>query len=247
MTHIWTLLSKDVIELDNDLGDDLDDDSEDDSDDGSDDDLDLELEHSSSNDGSSDDDYSGEGPAEGLSKVSDLGSDIELELAEQLFQLSCAFWTDLSRTGETLHLPIVYFAGVLSIQREGLTYRLAYLYTTIAASLVWVGRLLMLEYALPQQAYRTLGWPSCAACPNQLQRLQLIRQKYLCKGGPHAMAHILELLYQGRSIAKREGRRANLSWSPDGQILQIDDVGAFSMVQFRTMAWVTIQDCQKLL
>jgi hypothetical protein len=55
MTHTWTLLSKDVIELDNDLGDDLDDDSEDDSDDGSDDDL--ELEHSSSNDGSSDDDY----------------------------------------------------------------------------------------------------------------------------------------------------------------------------------------------
>ena len=275
MTHIWTLLSKDVVGgLDNDLGDDLDDDpdddlgddlgddsgddSDDDSDDDPDDDLeeglaesghssDLESQRSGSDDGSPDDDCLVEGPAEGPSEALDLGSDVELELAEQLLQLSCAFWTDLSGTGETLHLPVVCFAGVLGIQREGLTYRPAHLYTTYAAGLVWVGRLLMLEYALPRQAYRTLSWPSCAACPNQLQRLQLIRRKYLCKGGLHAMAHILELLYQGRTIAKREGRRANLSWSPDGQVLQIDGAGTFSMVQFRTMAWLTIQDCQKLL
>ena len=260
-----------IAESDNDsdleynLDDDLDDDgSDDDSDDSSDDspnnnlgngfakgraesdyDLDLELEHSGP-----DDDYLGEGSAEELvepGRDSDLGSDRGLELAEQLFQLSCAFWTDLSRTGKTLHLPLVYFAGVLSIQQEGLAYRTAYLYTTLAASLVWVGRLLMLEYALPQQAYHTLGRPSCAACPDQLRRLQRIRRKYLCRGGPHAMAHILELLYKGRTIAKREGRRANLSWSPDRQVLHMDNVGAFSMAQFRTMVWVTIQDCQKLL
>lgn len=207
MTHIWTLLNKDVVELDNDLDDDLDDgldddlddvddDLDDDSDDDSDNDLDKgsELGHSSS-----DDNYLGEGSAEGLSKVLDLGSDAELELAEQLFQLSCAFWTDISATGITSHLPLVYFPGVLGIQREGLTFRTAHLYTTYLAGLA---------------AYRTLGWPSCASCLDQLQRLQLIRRKYLCRGGPHAMAHILELLYKGRSIAKREGQRANISWSP---------------------------------
>ncbi|KFY28399.1 hypothetical protein V491_00488, partial [Pseudogymnoascus sp. VKM F-3775] len=207
--------------------------------------LDLELEHSGLGDN-----YPGEGSAEELVELgrdSDLGSDRGLELAEQLFRLSCTFWTDVSRTGKTLYLPLVYFAGVLSIQRDSLAYRIAYLYTTRAASLVWVGRLLMLEYALPQQAYHTLGRPSCAAYPDQLRRLQRIRRKYLCRGGPHAMAHILELLYKGRTIAKREGRRANFSWSPDRQVLYMDDIGAFSMAQFRTMVWVTIQDCQKLL
>ncbi|KFY28400.1 hypothetical protein V491_00487 [Pseudogymnoascus sp. VKM F-3775] len=66
--------------------------------------LDLELEHSSLGDN-----YLGEGSAEELVELgrdSDLGSDRGLELAEQLFRLSCTFWTDVSRTGKTLHLPL---------------------------------------------------------------------------------------------------------------------------------------------
>ena len=98
----------------------------------------------------------------------------------------------------------------------------------------------MLEYTLPQQAYYTLGRPSYTAYLDQLRRLQWIRRKYLCRGGPYAIAHILELLYKGRTIAKREGRYANLSWSPDRQVLYIDDIGAFSIAQFYIMVWVTI-------
>ncbi|KFZ15034.1 hypothetical protein V501_02916 [Pseudogymnoascus sp. VKM F-4519 (FW-2642)] len=169
------------------------------------------------------------------------------ELTERIFQLSCAFWTDLAKTGRTLDLPLVYFIGVLGIQRKGLNYRTAYLFTTRLAGLAWIGRLLMLEYALPQDAYGTLGWPGCSAFPDQLDRLQRIQRKYLCRGGRHAMAHTLELLFKGRSIAKKEGARANLSWSSSEQLLQIDDIGTFSMSQFRAMVWVTIQDCQRLL
>lgn len=141
------------------------------------------------------------------------------ELTERIFQLSCAFWTDLAKTGRTLDLPLVYFIGVLGIQRKGLNYRTAYLFTTRLAGLAWIGRLLMLEYALPQDAYGTLGWPGCSAFPDQLDRLQRIRRKYLCRGGRHAMAHTLELLFKGRSIAKKEGARANLSWSSSEQLL----------------------------
>jgi hypothetical protein len=144
-----------------------------------------------------------------------------LGLAERLFQLSCAFWADVSTTGVTSHLPLVYFSGILGIRREGLVFRTAYLYTTYLAGLVYVGRLLMLEYALPQQAYVTLGWPSRSARPDQLRRLQLVRKRYLCRGGSHPMARILELLYEGCTIAKREGARSNISWSVDGQVLQL--------------------------
>lgn len=55
----------------------------------------------------------------------DLGPDLTLAVdcsdqghdpaAEQLFQLSCLFWTDLSKKGKTFHLPLVYFTGVLGI------------------------------------------------------------------------------------------------------------------------------------
>lgn len=182
----------------------------------------------------------------------DLGLELEgpglyHELTERIFQLSCAFWTDLAKSGRTLDLPLVYFIGVLGIQRKGLNYRTAYLFTTRLAGLAWIGRLLMLEYALPQDAYRTLGWPACSAYPDQLVRLQRIRWKYLCRSGCHTMAYTLDLLFKGRSIAKKEGARANLSWSSDGQLLQIDNIGTFSMSQFRAMVWVTIQDCQRLL
>lgn len=49
------------------------------------------------------------------------------------------------------------------------------------------------------------------------------------------MAHLLELLYKVRTIAKREGARANLSWSPDKQVLQLDKIGTFNIANFRIM------------
>ncbi|TGO43747.1 hypothetical protein BCON_0954g00020 [Botryotinia convoluta] len=78
-------------------------------------------------------------------------------IAERLFQLSCAFWTDISPTGTTSHLPLVYFSGILSIQAQGLAFRTPYLYTTVLAGLVYISCLLLFEYMLPQYAYRTLG------------------------------------------------------------------------------------------
>ncbi|KFY89230.1 hypothetical protein V500_05851, partial [Pseudogymnoascus sp. VKM F-4518 (FW-2643)] len=174
-----------------------------------------------------------------------------LLLSERLFQLSCAFWTNILTTGVTSHLPLVYFFSVLGIQRKDLVFRTAYHYTPYLAGLVYVGRLLMLEYALPRQAYETLSWPDCSACPNQLQ---LMRKKYLCRGGGHPMARLLELLYQDRTIAKKEGARANISWSANGQILQLclgfgpsQRQYHIDVSQFRAMVWITIQDCQNLL
>lgn len=80
-------------------------------------------------------------------------------LTEKVFHLSVLLWTQSSEGGgEGLHrLPLIYFSAVLGIQSSTLAYRTAHLYTPILAGLVWVGRLFMLEYALPQQAYTALG------------------------------------------------------------------------------------------
>jgi hypothetical protein len=67
------------------------------------------------------------------------------------------FWTDLSTNGVLESKAIVYFSGVLGIHLYELAYYTAYDYTPYLLALLWVGRLLILEYALPLQAYTTLN------------------------------------------------------------------------------------------
>ena len=130
---------------------------------------------------------------------------------EWLFQLCCLFWVDGSATGNMAHLPLVYFSGVLGIHRSSLAYRTAYHYTPFAAGLIWIGRQLLLEYALPKEPYLALNWPAAASYRNQLRRLQYIQSKYLCRGSAYPMSRLLETLAYGRAIAKKEGPRANIS------------------------------------
>jgi hypothetical protein len=109
------------------------------------------------------------------------------------------------------YLPLVYFLGVLGIHRSSLAYRTAYHYTPFAAGLVWIGRQLLLEYALPKEPYLTLGWPAAMSYRDQLQRLQYIQRKYLCRGSAYPMSQLFESLAQGREIANKEGPRTNIS------------------------------------
>ena len=155
---------------------------------------------------------------------SDPKSDPESDnhVLERLFQLSCLFWVDGSTTGHMAHLPLVYFSGVLGIHRSTLAYRTAYHYTPYAASLVWIGRQLLLEYALPKEPYSVLNWPAAASYEDQLERLQYIRRKYLCCGSAYPMGQLIDTMASGRAIARKEGRRTNISWSPDKQTLKLD-------------------------
>ena len=144
------------------------------------------------------------------------------------------------------HLPLVHFSGVLGIHRSSLAYRTAYHYTLYAAGLIWIGRLLLLEYALPKEPYLALGWPGATSYPDRLQRLQHVRRKYLCRGSAYPMSQLLETLAYGRAIARKEGPRTNISWSLDKQTLDLDGQ-LVSMYSFRSMVWVAIQDAQTAL
>ena len=143
-------------------------------------------------------------------------------------------------------LPLVYFSGVLGIHRSSLAYRTAYHCTPFAAALIWIGRQLLLEYALPKELYSALNWPAAASYRNQLQRLQYIQRKYLCRGSAYPMSRLLETLAYGRAIAKKEGPRTNISWSLDKQTLDLNKQ-LISMYSFRSMVWLAIQDAQAAL
>ncbi|KAI8411163.1 hypothetical protein FOFC_07757 [Fusarium oxysporum] len=107
-----------------------------------------------------------------------------LQLSEALFQLSMMFWTHQDPAGNMSSSAIIYYTAVMGIQQRSLTFDSAYNSTSELAGLMWIGRLLFLEYALPVYSYATLAyeWPCRDHYPSQPDRLDAIRKKYLIRG-----------------------------------------------------------------
>ncbi|KFY93057.1 hypothetical protein V500_03937 [Pseudogymnoascus sp. VKM F-4518 (FW-2643)] len=82
------------------------------------------------------------------------------QVVEWLFALSCQFVAQVAPPGTEDSLPLVHFVGVLGIHSYNLVYRSAFAFTPSVAGLLWVCRLLMLEYALPLRHYDHINWPS---------------------------------------------------------------------------------------
>jgi hypothetical protein len=111
-------------------------------------------------------------PSAGLTTTSSSTREFSV-IVENLFQLMMMFWTDLSANGSFRHNAIVHFSGVLGIHPYELAYRGAYDYTPYLSALIWVGRVLFLEYSLPLRAYNHLTyiWPDRYQYKDQVQRL----------------------------------------------------------------------------
>jgi hypothetical protein len=131
------------------------------------------------------------------------------QLTEWLFALSTQFVAQVGRPSSTDPLPLLDFTAVLGIHTYSLVYRSAYVFTPLLAGLVWVSRLLMLEYSLPSKAYTTaeLNWPARDEYTNEIARLHEVRRRFLCRGGFHPTTTLMNMLSYGRSIARKEGRR----------------------------------------
>ncbi|PVH90694.1 hypothetical protein DM02DRAFT_734466 [Periconia macrospinosa] len=155
------------------------------------------------------------------------------------FRLLVLFWTDASIDGDPGAKAVIHFSGVLGIHPYKLTLRTAYDYTPYLSALIWVGRLVILEYALPSQAYSSWDPPlqARATYPDQESRLlREIRPRYLQRGTFAPLGYLIERLQHGRAIAKREGARTNISWSPDGQLLEVNR-SQITLVQLRSTVY----------
>jgi hypothetical protein len=64
---------------------------------------------------------------------------------------------------------IMHFSRVLGIHLTELCFRKPYNYTPFISALLWVGRLVILEYALPLRLYNLLKvpWPERTAYADQ--------------------------------------------------------------------------------
>ncbi|WKT54184.1 Helicase superfamily 1/2, ATP-binding domain [Fusarium oxysporum f. sp. vasinfectum] len=177
----------------------------------------------------------------GIDQMSDSeGSDFSLpngnwlRVSEALFQLSMMFWTYQDPAGNMSSSTIIHFTAVMGIRQQSLAFHSAHNCTSELAGLIWIGRLLFLEYALPVYSYSTLvyEWPRRDHYPSQPDRLDAIRKKYLIRGCYTPFGEIIELKAFAKSIVKREGIPGNLSWDPEGKSFMIGHDVKFKLSEF---------------
>jgi hypothetical protein len=100
------------------------------------------------------------------------------------------------------------FSSILGIHPTELCFCKPYDYTPFILALLWVGRLIILEYALLLVLYNHLKvpWPERTVYVDQAQRLrEHIRPKYLQQGSLAPAGYLIERLQHRRAIARREG------------------------------------------
>lgn len=118
---------------------------------------------------------------------------------------------------------MMHFSAVLGINKHG-EFKESYCYTTHLAALIWMSRLVMLEYALPKREYQTLGMRARTAYDDYGERLESVRRSYLISGSYRPFSDLVSLLAYGKHITKLNGRPGAIHWDKDMQGLEIKDV-----------------------
>jgi hypothetical protein len=168
---------------------------------------------------------------------------------EAVTQLFMTFWTEVPRNADLESTAIARFSGILGIHPHKFSFRRAHDYTPLLSALIWVGQLLLLEYALPLEVYETLPqrWPARDEYPDMAQRLRYkVRAQYMERGSMAPLGYLIERRQHGRAIARKEGPQTNIDWSKDGHKLQIDD-SFITVPQFRHVVHNVIANTQHLL
>jgi hypothetical protein len=167
-------------------------------------------------------------------------------ISENLFRLCISFLTQRFQLGEAPHSPLLHFSGVLGIDRANKRFRRPSNYTPILAGLIWVGRLLLLEYAIPKREYVFLRWPSRQTYEDHGWRLEDIRRGHMIEGTYSPMSNLVALLAYGKCVAKTEDRPGLVIWDNDNMGLMIKDIH-ITVDEFRGFIHKVIESSEKLM
>ncbi|KAH7190073.1 hypothetical protein DER44DRAFT_851671 [Fusarium oxysporum] len=169
------------------------------------------------------------------------------EALELLFGLIMEFSTEEVVDGRPASTLLVYryFSGILGFSADLNGFLPARSYTSNLAALIYVQRLLFLEYALPARGYPLLGI-STRPRTGQVSRLQKIRQEYLVLGSQSPFEELFSLLAYGRAIASSETPAFLLTWSDDGQTVSYKDEISVHMEKFRRLPMTLLERAEAL-
>jgi len=126
-------------------------------------------------------------------------------IIEKMFAVTISFIRENFMQGDGRDTPLLYFSAVLGIDLRGKKLRPSYNYTPCLAGIIWIARLITLEYALPKVAYEYEHLPDRSYYPDHLARVQEIRRMYLVEGSGSPMSALIGLLVYGFAAAKWEG------------------------------------------
>lgn len=175
-----------------------------------------------------------------------VGNDPQVaEVLELLFGLIMNFCMEEVTNGRPASTLLVYFSGVLGFSTDCSTFLLARSYTSNLAGLIYIQRLLFLEYSLPARAYPILGILRRPRT-GQLERLQPVRGKYTVLGSQSPFEELFSLLAFGKAIAGSETPPFLLRWSADGQSVSHDNTLTITMETFRYLPRLILDEAGRL-
>ena len=174
-------------------------------------------------------------------------TDLEEHLTEKIFELCIKFLTQVFRNGEDeTRSPLIHFCGVLGIDWKLGRFREAGSYTPYLAGMVWIGRLLLLEYALPSGRYEASGWPARDYYGDHGWRLEEVRWEWMLEGSRSPLDNMISLMAYGKYVAKVTGRAGVITWDEDGLGLQIKDKH-MTIEGFKLMSHGVIKEAKDVL
>ena len=171
-------------------------------------------------------------------------SQVRRRTSELVFQLSVSWCRDEFLDGQPLSSARMYFGGIIGFTPNGQGFQQPRQYTPTVSALIHLQLLLLFEYALPSRPYRHLGWPARPA-QNQLARLEVVRQQYMCIGCLTPLEELRDLLGCGRNMLHLDGPAFFVRWSDDGQMLFFSE-HQLHMNQFRHFAHTLVDSMASL-
>ena len=151
-------------------------------------------------------------------------SSLLTRVAEKLMELSIAFITQRFPTADDLRSPLTHFTDVMAISNRSHQFLEPYNYTSYVAGLIWMCRLLIMEYALPSREYATIGWRSHEAYQDKCERLKPIHDDFLTEGTFGPVTRLIRLLCQGKETVRAVGRPGLLLWDLDYQGVKLKEI-----------------------
>ncbi|OBT60212.1 hypothetical protein VE03_10258 [Pseudogymnoascus sp. 23342-1-I1] len=181
----------------------------------------------------------------GREDLSESPSSPASRLLELLFELSMTFSTAQFVHAQPSSSLLVYFSGVLGFSSDGQNFLSATKYTPCLSGLIYVQRLLFLEYALPLRAYPYLGVPRRSRL-QQYERLDVIRLRYMITGSQSPLEEFQSLRGFRRVVARADVPAFLLRWSDDGETVFYGDKFHLTMQKFRCLAEYFTVTAEKL-
>jgi len=170
-------------------------------------------------------------------------------LAEKLFELCICFLTQ-DIDSNAYESPLCHFTAVQGIIVENGTFRKPLNYTTHLSGILWVSRLLMLEYALPRREYKTIDLKNRKAYPKKerLKRAREVHHENLTKGCGRPTSRIMGWLSYGRFIAKSIGPDPKLHYNKETETISLINANVHCKIDdFKRMPRHVLRSATKLL